>query len=366
MFLSRPDEVLNDMRSNKAFVLLVVLVSLAFALILWPYYGAIFWATVLAVIFAPMNRRFQEDMGGRSNLAALTTLLVILFIVILPAALVSILLMQEALAVYERIQSGEINFARYMQQLISVVPDWATSMLDSAGLGSLSALQERLSAGFAKGFQFVVTQALNIGQNTFDFIVSFFVMLYLLFFLLRDGRQLAARMTAAIPLQDNLQHHLGRRFINVIRATVKGNIVVAILQGVLGGLIFWFLGIHATILWAVLMAFLSLLPAVGAGLVWLPVAIYFLVTGAVWKGIGLIAYGVLVIGLVDNVVRPILVGKDTRMPDYVILIATLGGMAIFGLNGFVIGPVIAAMFIAVWSTMAARKPERPQTLHIDR
>src|SRR5687767_9671517 len=106
------------------------------------------------------------------------------------------------------------------------------------------------------------------------------------------------------------------------------------------------------------MAFLSLLPAVGAGLVWLPVAIYFLVTGAIWQGVVLIAYGVLVIGLVDNVLRPILVGKDTKMPDYVVLISTLGGMTIFGFNGFVIGPIIAAMFIAVWDVVAASRSER--------
>ncbi len=118
--------------------------------------------------------------------------------------------------------------------------------------------------------------------------------------------------------------------------------------GRLGGLAFWFLGVTGALLWAVLMAFLSLLPAIGAGLVWLPVAIYFLVTGAIWQCVALTAYSVLVIGLVDNLLRPLLVGKDTRMPDYVVMISTLGGMAVMGINGFVLGPAIAAMFIAVW------------------
>jgi predicted PurR-regulated permease PerM len=119
-------------------------------------------------------------------------------------------------------------------------------------------------------------------------------------------------------------------------------------QGSLGGLIFWVLGIQGALLWGVVMTFLSLLPAVGAALIWLPVAIYFLVTGAIWQGITLILFGVLVIGLVDNVMRPLLVGKDTKIPDYVILISTLGGLAVFGLNGFVIGPLFAALFIACW------------------
>jgi predicted PurR-regulated permease PerM len=199
-----------------------------------------------------------------------------------------------------------------------------------------------------KSSEFLARRAIDIGQNTFDFIVSLFVMLYLLFFLLRDGDQLTRRIKQAVPLRAEQQRALFEKFIIVIRATVKGNIMVAVLQGALGGLIFWFLGIHAPVLWAALMALLSLLPAVGAGLVWLPVAIYLLATGAVWQGVLLIAYGVLVIGLVDNVLRPVLVGKDTEMPDYVVLVSTLGGIAIFGLNGFVIGPVIAAMFMAAW------------------
>jgi len=134
----------------------------------------------------------------------------------------------------------------------------------------------------------------------------------------------------------------------VIRATVKGNLLVAAIQGALGGLAFWFLGVGGALLWAVLMAFLSLLPAIGAALVWLLVAFYLFVTGAVWQSLVLVAWGVLVIGLIDNLLRPFLVGKDTHMPDYVVMITTLGGMAVFGINGFVLGPVIAAMFFAVW------------------
>jgi predicted PurR-regulated permease PerM len=112
---------------------------------------------------------------------------------------------------------------------------------------------------------------------------------------------------------------------------------------------FWLLGIHAALLWGALMALLSLLPAVGSALIWLPVAIYLLLTGAIWQGVVLIVYGALVIGLIDNFLRPVLVGRDTQMPDYVVLIATLGGIVIFGINGFILGPLIAAMFITLWN-----------------
>jgi predicted PurR-regulated permease PerM len=342
---------------DKAFLLLLIAVTLAFAWILRPYSGAVLWATILAIVFTPLYRRLSRSMRSKRTLAALATLVIILVLVILPVTLIASLLVQEASGVYERLRSGELDFGRYFQQIFDALPAWATRLLDRFGLTDLGVVQARLSAGLTKSSQFLAAQALNIGQNTVAFIVSMFVMLYLLFFLLRDGDALLVRIRAAIPMRAERQRTLLNGFTGVIRATIKGNLVVAIVQGALGGLIFWLMGVHAPVLWAAVMALLSLLPAVGAAIVWLPVAIYFLATGATWQGIVLIAYGVLVIGLVDNVLRPILVGKDTKMPDYVVLIATLGGIAVFGINGFVIGPVIAAMFIAVWGMFATSRPE---------
>ena len=348
-------------REDRAFLLLLVGVTLAFAWILWPFSGAILWGTVIAILFAPVYRRLSVSMGQRRTLAALATVTVIIVIVILPLALITALLLEEASSVYARIRSGDLNLGRYFQEVFDALPAWATNLLDRFGLTNLAAVQEQLSAGLLKASQFLAAQAINIGQNTFAFVISLFLMLYLLFFLLRDGDELSRRIKAAIPLRAEHQRALFEKFTVVIRATVKGNIVVAVLQGALGGLIFWVLGIHAPLLWAVLMGFLSLLPAVGAGLVWLPVAIYFLATGAVWQGSVLIAYGVLVIGLVDNVMRPVLVGQDTKMPDYVVLISTLGGLAIFGVNGFVIGPVIAAMFMVTWDIFSESRRTMPPT-----
>ena len=330
------------------FRILLIAVTLAFAWILWPFYGAILWATIIAILFAPFHRRMALSMGRRRNLAAIATLGFIVLVVIAPVTLIAGLLLQEAAGVYQMIRSGELNYGRYFEQIVEALPTWAASLLERFGVTELTDVRERVSAALLRSSQYLATQVISIGQITFDFIVSLFIMLYLLFFFLRDGDVLYRYMTDAIPLQADQRRALLEKFAIVVRATVKGNMVVALLQGTLGGLMFWFLGIRAPVLWGALMALLSLLPAVGAGLVWLPVAIYFLATGATWQGLLLIAYGALVIGLVDNVVRPILVGQDTKMPDYVILVSTLGGIATFGLNGFVIGPLIAAMFMAVW------------------
>jgi predicted PurR-regulated permease PerM len=334
-------------------------VTLAFAWILQPFYGAVLWAIVVAVIFAPVNRTILRSVGGRQTLAASITVLLIIAMVLVPLALIATSLVREASGLYAKMQSGEYNFSGYVQRIFDALPAWATGWLDRFNLGDLSALRETLTSGLMKGGQVLAPQALSIGMNTFDFVIGLGIMLYLLFFLLRDGRALADRIKEAVPLEADRKSALFTRFADVVRATVKGGVLVAMAQGALGGLAFWFLGVHAPILWAVLMAFLSLLPAIGAGLVWIPVALYFLATGAIWQGLGLIAYGVLVIGLVDNVLRPFLVGKDTKLPDYVVLISTLGGIEVFGLNGFVIGPLIAAIFMVSWDIFATSRRPSP-------
>lgn len=345
---------------QKFFLLLLTLVTIAFGGILLPYSGAVFWGMVLAILFAPLYRRLLSATKQKPTVAALLALLSIIVMVILPLSLIGASLVRQALGVYDMIGSGQIDFGRYFQQIVGVLPDWVVSLLERFELTDLASLEQKLSEGAAQVSQVFARYAINFGRNTFDFLVSLTIMLYLLFFLLRDGQGLANRIKRAVPLSRMYKQRLFDNFTTVIRATVKGNVLVAMAQGALGGLIFWFLDVQAPLLWGVVMAFLSLLPAVGAAIVWAPVAVYFLVTGAIWQGVVLIAFGVLVIGLVDNILRPILVGKDTKMPDYLVLLSTLGGMALFGLNGFVIGPVIAALFIAAWEMFASAEEFHPQ------
>lgn len=338
---------------QKTFLTLLVIFTVAFVWVLLPFYGAVFWAVVLAILFAPFYRKMLGKMNRHENLAAITTLLLCLIVVVLPLTLISISLAHEASTVYQNIRSGQINFGVFFQKIITALPTWIVNVLERFGLTNFAALQERVTTTAVAGSEFLTRQAINIGQNTFNFLVSFTIMLYILFFLLRDGDRLITRVKQATPLSANHKRHFFNNLTTVIRATVKGNVIVAAVQGAIGGVAFWFLGVQGPLLWAVLMAFLSLLPAVGAAIIWAPVAIYFLLTGAIWQGVTLIAVGVLVIGLVDNILRPILVGKDTQMPDFVVLISTVGGMALLGLNGFVIGPVIAALFITLWDLFSA-------------
>ncbi|AHL75832.1 membrane protein [Stutzerimonas stutzeri] len=338
---------------QKVFLALLLVVTLAFGWILFPFYGAVFWAIILAIIFAPLQRRLYGHLDNRRNLTALITLSICLVVAVLPVILITGLLVQEGSSLYKQIESGELDIGSFVGSAKELLPTSFQLQLQRFGLGDMDQIRERLASGALEGSQFLATKAFSFGQGTFQFLISFFVMLYLLFFLIRDGRELVAMLRRALPLSDNQKRRLFSKFTRVVRATVKGNIVVAATQGFLGGVIFAVLGIPGALLWGVLMAFLSLLPAVGAGLIWTPVAIYFLMKGMILQSVILTLYGVLVIGLVDNILRPILVGKDTKMPDYLVLISTLGGLALFGLNGFVIGPLVAALFMSAWGLFIA-------------
>lgn len=339
------------------FLGLVILVSIAFALVLEPFFAAVLWGIIVAILFWPVNRALLGAMPGRRNSAALITLTLIVAIVILPAILLGFALVQEAAHFYAKIQSGEIDFARMFAQMQAALPDWAHGTLRRMGLSNFDAARITVTRGITSSFRSFAGQALTIGQGAFSFFIALGVMLYLAFFLLRDGDRLSQRFAEAAPLRPNQREALLRRFVVVIRATVKGSVVVAIVQGFIGGIVFWMLGIQGALLWGVLMGVASLLPAIGAGLVWVPVALYLFATGAVWEGAVLVGCGAIIIGSVDNVLRPILVGRDTRMPDYVVLISTLGGIELFGFNGIVIGPVIAALFIATWNIFTQMRKE---------
>lgn len=202
--------------------------------------------------------------------------------------------------------------------------------------------------------QYLAGSAFLIGKGTFGFAISFGIMLYLLFFLLKDGPYLVRQILDSLPLTDFVKQHLFAKFVGVTRATVKGTAVVAVVQGTLGGIAFAIVGIDGSVLWGALMAFLSLVPAVGSAIIWVPAAIFLFATQQVWQGLFIVGFFVIIVGLVDNILRPLLVGKDTKMPDYLILITTIGGMEIYGINGFVIGPLIAALFLACWNLFSGR------------
>ena len=340
---------------NVSFFVLVAVTTLAFLALIASFLMPVFWAAALATVFFPVQRRYVARLRGRRSLAALATLLTIVGLVVVPVALAGLAMSREAIQLHEQITSGTID-AKAPLRLLQRVTPLASDYLGRFGV-DIEGIAQRLSTSAVAAASVIATKALEIGQDVLRIGALFFLMLYILFFFLRDGDRLVTMLIRVLPLGDERVRQLLAKFSEVTVATIKGTLVVGAVQGALGGGLFWALGIPAPVFWGTLMAAFSVLPAVGPGLVWAPAAIILLGLGEIVKGIVLVAAGVIVIGLVDNVLRPILVGRDTAMPDYLVLLSTLGGLSLFGVSGFVIGPVIAAFFLVVWEMFAQEHTE---------
>ncbi|HBM49480.1 MAG TPA: AI-2E family transporter [Marinobacter sp.] len=331
---------------TRTFLAMLVGVSFAFIWLMKPFFGPIFWAVAIALIFHPVQQLLVRRLGERPNINALITLMICMIIVVIPVLFLGTALIAEGVGIYQKIQEGEIRPGEYIDQVNQSFPA-IQAFLTQFDI-NFGELRDRAVNAILGGSQFLAKQALGIGQNTFQFFLGLALMVYMAFFLLRDGHKLVELLIKALPLGDERERLLFAKFAEVTRATVKGNLLIAIIQGALGGLIFWALGITGALLWGVVMAIVSLLPAVGAAIVWVPAAVYLAAVGDIIPAIILTAFGTVVIGLADNLLRPVLVGRDTKMPDYLVLLSTLGGIVLFGINGFVMGPLVAALFMAFW------------------
>lgn len=334
--------------THRHATLLRLLACVSLGWILLPFYGAILWAIVIGLVFFPVFNWLLHHMRGQRTLAASVTMALVVLAGMLPAAFTIVMLALELVNLVNALSSGQLDMAAHFNTLHNALPGWLASFLDRVGLTSLPALQRRLAETMAQGGERMARSAFSLGQDTFGLLAGVFITLYLSFFLVRDGEAIATAVGLNVPLDPEQRHALLERFTSVILATIRGSFLVAVVQGALGGLAFWFLGVTSALLWAVLMAFLSLLPAVGSALVWAPMAAYHLASGHTWQGLALTVWGLLVISLADNLLRPMLVGQRAGMPDFMVMITTLGGLATLGINGLVLGPVVGAMFMAIW------------------
>ena len=334
---------------RSGFHLFLVLITLAFGYVAWPFASALLWAILAAIMFQPLYRWMLVRMNGGANRAAIATLLVIFVAVIAPAIAIGDVIVGQALQIYEAVKAGQSDAARYFEQVQGRLPARLQQIIEGSGYGNFAVIQERVTAIVRDSLTVIAKQALQIGGNAFTSLLVFAVGLYVTYFLLRDGERIGARVKETLPLDARSADHLASSFVATIRATIKGSVVVGLVQGLLGTITFWIVGFPSAVLLGVLMAIVSLLPAVGPALVWVPIAGYLLLTGAIWQGIAVIVSGALVIGMADNLLRPILVGRDTGIPDWLVLVTTLGGIAAFGLSGVVVGPVVGGLFLAGWA-----------------
>lgn len=338
-----------------SFFAILALVTIAFIAITLPFYSAILWAAIFAIVFFPLHNRIETILRGHQNIAAGISVLTCLCLVIAPSLMVLTLLLQQGSELYQHMESGDVNITDALHRFHDILPNFIQKRTAEIDLQWLGHLRERFSPALVEGGSFFAARALSFGQSTLEFVLAFGVMLYLLFFLFRDGRALARTIRLAIPLSEDHTRQFASKFTSVVRATIRGNVIIAIVQGSIGGVAFWALGLRSAMLLGVGMSILSLMPVVGAAIIWIPAAAYLALSGMWGKAVTLTLIGVFVIGVVDNLLRPPLVGQETRLPDYVVLLSTVGGIALVGINGFVIGPLVAALFLAAWSIFMAER-----------
>ncbi len=342
---------MTETRYRQAFLLLLVAaISIAFVAMIRTFLLTILLAAIFTGLSYPMYQWLLRKFHARSGLAAIATLLVLLTMVVGPLLAVLGAGANEALDVTETIrprlerlvdQPGEFNRRLRLLPGYRYIEPYRTQIFNKTGelLGSASA------------FTFTALSATT--RATAVFIFHFVILLYTMFFFLTDGPRLLNALLAHLPLPDADKERMLDRFVSVTRATVKGTLFIGAAQGLLGGLAFRAAGIDGAIFWGTVMTVLSIVPGVGGALIWVPAAIILVTTGEVWRGIALAAFCGLVIGSVDNLLRPLLVGRDTQMHELLIFFSTLGGLLMFGVMGFIVGPILAALFVTVWEMFAA-------------
>jgi predicted PurR-regulated permease PerM len=340
------DLAMTETRFRQAFLLLLVAaISAAFVAMIRAFLLTILLAAIFAGLTYPAYQWALGRLGGRKALAAIATLVLLLALVMAPLLAVLGAGATEALRVTETIRPR-------LQQLVDQPGEFESRLRTLPGYYRIEPYRAQILTkagelvGSTSAFLFAALSATT--RATALFIFHFFVLLYTMFFFLTGGPGLLRTVLAYLPLTEADKERMVEKFVSVTRATLKGTILIGAAQGVLGGLAFWALGLDGAIFWGTVMTVLSIIPGIGGALVWIPATIILITTGEVWRGIALALFCALVVGSVDNVLRPRLVGQDTKMHELLIFFSTLGGLMFFGAMGFILGPILAALFVTAW------------------
>jgi predicted PurR-regulated permease PerM len=306
---------------------------------------ALLLAGIFSALSHPLYRRLARALGGRQMLASGITLLLIVLVILLPLTGLMGVVTTQAIKVGQSVTpwvQKQLASPDAISQWLSDLPfydqvaPYRDTIIQKAG---------QLVASLA---HFLVNGVQAATMGTVHFIFMLFVLLYAMFFFLVDGDKLLEKILYYIPLEDDDERRMLARFTSVSRATLKGTAVIGVVQGGLAGIAFAVAGIPSAVFWGTVMAVLSIIPGIGTALVWGPAAVILAAKGHWGAALGLALFCGVGVGSVDNLLRPRLVGKDTEMHDLMILFSTLGGIALFGVIGFIIGPIVAALFITIW------------------
>ena len=326
------------------FICLLGLVTLAFLYLLKPFFIPLFWAAVIAGIFKPLYDRLLVKLK-RPNLSASLMLCLFAVIILLPAGIIASLLVSESLQIYNAISADTGLIEQKVRDTLSALtshPYIRQFQVDE------QFFIDRFRDAIKNIANYIIVHLSGITQNTVVFFIQFGVMIYALYFFFRDGDRILKRALRMCFLESGKGKILYEQFVATARATLKATILLGGLQGFFGGVIFYITGIEGATIWGLLMVVMAILPGIGCAIIWAPAGVIMLISGHIWEGVAILTFGALVISLADNLLRPILIGNDVEIHPLLIFLSTLGGIVVFGVSGFVIGPIIASLFLAIW------------------
>jgi len=324
------------------FLGLLALSTLAFFYIVRSFIYPIFWALVFAVMFFPLFKKIEKKIRN-STASSLLTLFIIFLIIIIPVTIIGTIVVRESMELYTSMQGTSINNSIYQ------ITEWIkhNQMIAKLNLNN-QWWADRVTDLSQTTINFIFSSLKNFTQNSLEFLGLLLIMFFTLFYFLKDGEKILKRLTYLSPLGDKYDKDLYKKFTSTVRSTLKGALVIGGLQAITGGIIFAITGINGALIWAMVMFLLALVPILSSMIVWLPAGIIMLILGHIWQGVLILTVGIVIMSTVDNLLRPIIIGKGSQMHPLLILFSTLGGIFAFGISGFIIGPVIAALLVSLW------------------
>jgi len=327
-----------------ALIALILVLGFLSYQILKPFLSPIAWAIVLSTVFYPIYVFIGKYIKWKT-VAALITLLVILIVILGPFSYLSYLLINELKTIGDYLESGNIDPLKNLFQHPTITPiinkllslfNLTEEELNKTVAGIITRVGKELVGGVTKGMSNIVTISLN-----------FVFMVFSIFFFLRDGPELLGKVRDYLPFSEEQKNRLVKQIRDIVISTIYGGVAVSIAQGTIAGIAFFFLGISTPIVWGLATSIASFIPLLGASAVWVPITIYLFIEGAVLKGLALAIIGIFGISLIDNILKPVIIGSRTKMPILVIFFSILGGIKLFGLIGLIMGPLVLALFVSL-------------------
>ena len=328
---------------NVLFFVVLGAATLLFLYLLQPFFFPIFWAIVIAGIFQPLYRRINRRLQS-PNWSTVIIFLFIALLILIPLGTVGKLVFTESLQIYETLKPGARDIDTNFQRIISAITD--NPLADSIQIDKVF-LSEKAAEIVRSIANYIFVNLKALTQNTLGLLVKLAIMLYTLFFFIRDGDKFLQSAIRFFPLGMGRERLLYERFLLTVRSTLKVTLIIGGIQGIIGGSLFFITGIEGAPIWGLLMILMAVVPGVGCSIIWAPAGILMLINGYNWEGVLILGVGFLVISTIDNVLRPILIGKDVAMHPLLIFLSTLGGIFVFGFSGFVIGPIITSLLLAI-------------------